>query len=81
MRHILIVDPLCKKYATYVHADGSTIHQIPSLTLEELPIPQLTGLLFYKLVIYANTKIQQEALAWVLAYLRDTKDDPSSIGS
>lgn len=80
MRHIIIIDPVCRKYLTYTHTDGSTIHQISSLTLEDLPIQQLSGLLFYKLVIYANAKIQQEALEWVLAYLRDTKDDPSGIG-
>ena len=80
MKHILVVDPLCKKYGAYPHVDGSTVHQVPALTLDALPRQILGGLLFTKLTIYASAKIEPEALYWVLSMLRDTKDEPSGIG-
>lgn len=81
MRYTLIVDPLCKKNVTYPHTDGSTVVQIPALTLTQLPLAQLNGVELHKLVIYAGTEIQPEALNWVLSRLRDVKDDPSGIGT
>ena len=80
MKHILVVDPLCKRYGTYPHVDGSTVHQVHELTLDALPRPELAGLLFNKLTIYAGAKIQTEALYWVFSMLRDVKDEPSGIG-
>ena len=80
MKHILVVHPLCKKYGTYLHTDGSTVHQVHELTLDALPRPLVAGLLFHKLTIYASAKIDPEALNWVLSMLRDVKDDPSGIG-
>lgn len=81
MIYTLIIDPLSKKNVTYPHTDGSTVIQIPRLTLEQLPLAQLGGVVLRKLTIYAGTEIQPEALNWVLSRLRDVKDDPSGIGT
>lgn len=82
MRHILLVDPLfTNKYHKQIDTNGNWIHQVPALTLDTLPREQLGGILFYRLTIYANAEIQQEALAWVLSMLRDVKDEPSGIGN
>lgn len=83
--HVLIVDPIIKSYLKY-NAQTSIVsmelrHCIRSLTLEELPLAQLDGLIFSKLVIIAGAVVQPEALNWVLSKLRDVKDDPSGIGN
>ena len=81
MKHILLVDPLYIKAYHTLNTEDKQYHFIQSLTLDGVPRERLGGLLFYKLVIYANAKVEPEALNWVLSMLRDTKDEPSGIGN
>lgn len=80
-RHILIVSPnTTDKYMSYITGDEIR-HIVPAISFEAFSIEQLQGIRLSKIEIYPIAKIEPDALKWVLAMLRDIKDDPSGIGN
>lgn len=82
MKHILKVLPDIGNYIITTDWINKVVtHRVPHITLDALPREKLAGILWSKIEIYPGTKIEPEALSWVLSALRDIKDEPSGIGN